>query len=30
MTVKNILHHTGITCTVPVRNHCQGKQFLKR
>jgi len=30
MTVKNILHHTGITCTVAVRINCQGRQFLKR
>lgn len=30
MTVKNILHRTGTTCTVAVRNHCQARQFLKR
>jgi len=29
MTVKNnILHDTGITCTVAVRNHCQGRQLV--
>jgi len=29
MTVKNnILHDTGITCTVAVRNHCHGKQLV--
>jgi hypothetical protein len=29
MTVKNnILHDTGITCTVAVRNHCQGRQLF--
>ena len=29
MTVKNnILHDTGITCTVAIRNHCQGRQLV--
>jgi hypothetical protein len=26
---NNILHDTGVTCTVAVRNHCQGRHFLK-
>jgi hypothetical protein len=29
MTVKkSILHDTGITCSVVVTNHCQGRQLV--